>query len=248
MKDRESKNIDECSFGNFGCSHRCVNTEGGAHCSCYKGYRLHNNRKQCEDINECFSRNFDCSHECVNTLGGAYCACRKGYKLHKDLKQCVDVDECSDDKLNRCDHDCLNFEGGYNCSCRPGYVSLGDFRCEPCRTNSYKSVNNLACVDCPAHSYTNGGGKTSIEDCFCNSGFSGNLADNVPCQDINECATENFGCSDICSNTLGSAHCACPPGFELQEDHKTCKEQVANISFGIQFRNSSPFFLSLAIS
>ncbi|GFT57284.1 sushi, von Willebrand factor type A, EGF and pentraxin domain-containing protein 1, partial [Nephila pilipes] len=134
------------------------------------------------------------------------------------------VDECSDDKLNRCDHDCLNFEGGYNCSCRPGYVSLGDFRCEPCRTNSYKSVNNLACVDCPAHSYTNGGGKTSIEDCFCNSGFSGNLADNVPCQDINECATENFGCSDICSNTLGSAHCACPPGFELQEDHKTCKD------------------------
>ncbi|GFX78978.1 vitamin K-dependent protein S [Trichonephila clavipes] len=35
---------------------------------------------------------------------------------------------------------------------------------------------------------------------------------------------DNFGCSDICSNTLGSAHCACPPGFELQEDQKTCSD------------------------
>ncbi|GFQ80330.1 sushi, von Willebrand factor type A, EGF and pentraxin domain-containing protein 1 [Trichonephila clavata] len=222
---KQCVDIDECVYQNFGCSHKCFNTVGGARCRCPTGYKLHTrNKKLCIDINECSVKNFGCSHQCINTLGGAHCICPKGYRLQENKKQCMDVDECADDRLNRCDHDCFNTEGGYNCSCDPGHVTLDKFRCEPCRINSYKSMDDEACVDCPAHSHTESVGKTSRKECICNSGFFGNLAHNIPCLDINECALDNFGCSDICSNTLGSAHCACQPGLELQEDQKTCSD------------------------
>ena len=41
--------------------------------------------------------------------------------------------------------------------------------------------------------------------------------------DINECLTNNAGCSDICVNTDGSYQCTCGSGFELDSDNHTCK-------------------------
>ena len=41
--------------------------------------------------------------------------------------------------------------------------------------------------------------------------------------DINECAVENGGCSEVCNNTLGSYACACRAGFLLQPDGRTCE-------------------------
>ena len=32
---------------------------------------------------------------------------------------------------------------------------------------------------------------------------------------INECMTNNGGCSDVCINTLGGYYCACSEGYEL---------------------------------
>ncbi|GFX78983.1 signal peptide, CUB and EGF-like domain-containing protein 2 [Trichonephila clavipes] len=185
---KQCVDINECLHrNNFGCSHKCINTAGGAQCGCPAGYKLHTrNKKLCIDFNECSDENFGCSHQCINTFGGAHCACLKGYRLHENKKQCMDVDECADEQLNRCDHDCFNTEGGYNCSCRPGHVALGEFRCEPCRMNSYKSMDDEACIDCPLHSHTEGVGKTSWKECICNSGFSGNLVDSIPCQALKE--------------------------------------------------------------
>ena len=34
--------------------------------------------------------------------------------------------------------------------------------------------------------------------------------------DIDECATNNGGCSQACTNTIGSFYCSCRPGFEFQ--------------------------------
>lgn len=44
--------------------------------------------------------------------------------------------------------------------------------------------------------------------------------------DFNECDSDNFGCSNNCVNTLGSAFCSCPQGFQLQADQKTCSGEV----------------------
>ena len=36
--------------------------------------------------------------------------------------------------------------------------------------------------------------------------------------DINECSTNNGGCSQVCTNTVGSFVCTCNTGYELVSD------------------------------
>lgn len=56
--------------------------------------------------------------------------------------------------------------------------------------------------------------------------------DGSACLDVDECATEDqFGCSHLCVNTQGSAHCDCPSGWKMTNDGKTCR--------GNQFLKSS---------
>ena len=50
----------------------------------------------------------------------------------------------------------------------------------------------------------------------------GNLHLNFLIADVNECSVNNGGCSDVCTNTVGSYQCSCSTGFTLQSDGKTC--------------------------
>ena len=40
--------------------------------------------------------------------------------------------------------------------------------------------------------------------------------------DINECQTDNGGCTQTCDNTDGSYQCSCVKGYELADDKHTC--------------------------
>ena len=40
--------------------------------------------------------------------------------------------------------------------------------------------------------------------------------------DINECLTDNGGCTQTCSNTAGSYKCSCKNGYKLSNDSHTC--------------------------
>lgn len=40
--------------------------------------------------------------------------------------------------------------------------------------------------------------------------------------DQNECSGNNGGCSHICINARSTYRCACPPGFTLHSNKKTC--------------------------
>lgn len=51
------------------------------------------------------------------------------------------------------------------------------------------------------------------------------LSRSLSSADADECEEDNFGCSDICVNTHGSAHCSCPAGFALAPDGKICQGQ-----------------------
>ena len=42
------------------------------------------------------------------------------------------------------------------------------------------------------------------------------------CVDLDECATSNGGCSQMCNNTIGSFICSCRDGFLLAGDGRTC--------------------------
>ena len=43
--------------------------------------------------------------------------------------------------------------------------------------------------------------------------------------DIDECATDAHNCSQICMNELGTFHCACNPGYELNADGINCDSE-----------------------
>ncbi|XP_058709421.1 epidermal growth factor-like protein 7 isoform X1 [Poecile atricapillus] len=65
----------------------------------------------------------------------------------------------------------------------------------------------------------NGGSCAFPGRCSCPPGWTGRA-----CQtDVDECASQSHGCSQLCINTAGSFHCACRDGFSLAADGKGCQ-------------------------
>ncbi|KAJ1077458.1 hypothetical protein K5549_019982, partial [Capra hircus] len=142
-----SRDVNECSQENGGCSQICHNQPGSFQCACHGGYTLSPDRRTCHDIDECVDAGACGAARCQNLPGSYSCICDEGYVFSSQEKGCRDMDECAE---QRCEQACANSPGSYTCHCdgRGGLKLSRDMStCEdilPCVPFSVaKSVNSL---------------------------------------------------------------------------------------------------------
>ena len=76
-----SSDFDECINKTHQCNQTCINTQGGYNCSCYHGYQLSKNGRDCDDVDECALGPDKCGAHarCTNEPGSFVCMCEAGY-------------------------------------------------------------------------------------------------------------------------------------------------------------------------
>ena len=67
--------------------------------------------------------------------------------------------------------------------------------------------------------------------CLCGAGYSLD-GDGQTCSDENECDSNNGGCSDVCTNSLGSYTCSCTGDRILKPNGKKCQDPPATCDDG----------------
>ena len=67
--------------------------------------------------------------------------------------------------------------------------------------------------------------------CDCQPGYQ--LTNGLSCSDINECNTDNGGCSQVCINQVGSYYCQCNNGYTLDDDGHGCTGMIVLITLNV---------------
>lgn len=221
--------IDECGANPSLCAPgSCGNTAGSFTCTCGNGYRLSTDGRSCLNIDECAESPYLCATgagtrpagQCVDTPGSFYCACPNGYQAASGNQSCVDVDECA--QPGRCGQGqyCVNTLGSYSCnSCPAGQAPSGGGCADvnECTAGSQNPCGTMVGAQCT--NLVNTG-----YSCTCPTGYVSTGGANPQCVDVNECNTNNGGCSQTCSNTQGGFTCSCNTGYQLAADGKTCND------------------------
>ncbi|XP_049724489.1 hemicentin-1 isoform X1 [Elephas maximus indicus] len=147
--------------------------------------------------------------------------CPSGFTLDSVGPFCADEDECAE--RNPCSHTCHNAMGTYYCSCPMGLTIAVDGR--TCQDIDECALSGHSChmgQDCDN---TIGSYRCVVR---CGMGFR-RTSDGLSCQDINECQ-ESSPCHQRCSNSIGSFHCGCEPGYQLKGrkciDVNECRQNV----------------------
>ena len=195
---------------NSTCSDTCRPLSDGLYqCECPMGYQLEDGDAHiCKNIDECEDESDHCDQECTDTDGSYNCSCRSGYNLVND-SACQDIDECTNSGHD-CEQVCENIIGSFNCSCNNHY------RLE---TDGKHCVDYIKCVSDDDHTCDEPH-MVCVNDagdyhCVCSIGFTrdGNI-----CQDVDECASDDHDCDQVCNNTQGGFICLCEEDYERTDD------------------------------
>ena len=109
----------------------------------------------------------------------------------------ADINECDTDN-GGCSQVCTENDGSFVCSCNKGYELDAD------GTTCNGKAISCQCFNCI---YVYG---KAYYDLY------------TYIADINECDTDNGGCSQVCTNNDESFVCSCNTGYELDADGTTC--------------------------
>jgi fibulin 1/2 len=116
----------------------------------------------------------------------------------------LDIDECSH-RNGGCSHICVNTVGSFRCTCNPGFDVSHKYIIIP-HTTIYRVYGSTTIPTLGGESYLT---------------YSRNQSN---CVDVNECRSNNGGCSQDCINTRGAYHCTCSDQYYLEADGRTCIE------------------------
>lgn len=187
-------------------------------------------------VDECALGLDDCLAESTcedlqqNTRDTFTCTCPQGFDGDgtSSGSGCIDIDECAtgDNDCTEDDSSCQNETGFFSCPCDINFVGSGragqgctfDDPCqnEPCSglSTCFPANSGIEPFVCRACEQDFVGDITSCDPCP--SGYSGDGLGANGCQDVDECLTDNGGCSDgvECINLVGGRRCnGCPLEF-----------------------------------
>uniref|UniRef100_A0A8C5X6K5 Hemicentin-1 n=1 Tax=Malurus cyaneus samueli TaxID=2593467 RepID=A0A8C5X6K5_9PASS len=250
LKGRKCVDVNECRQNVCRPDQLCKNTRGGYKCIdlCPSGMTKAENGT-CIDVDECRSGSHQCRYNqlCENTRGSYRCVCPRGFRSQGAARPCLDINEC-EQVPKPCALHCTNTPGSFKCFCPPGQQLLGDGKsCAGLErvpnSGAYYSSYNYAQFS-PGrdnqqmqHYYRHSSNLYSYFSEYRNSRIpfsrtrrnlretcpEGYEARNARCVDIDECENRAT-CQHECRNSLGSFQCACPSGYRLMANGKTCQD------------------------
>ncbi len=94
-----------------------------------------------------------------------------------------------------------------------------------CEHDCYNNIGSFSC-DCKSGYQLNSDGVTCQGIITISINLAGSIDNKLFWVDVNECTIDTDGCDDICVNEVGSYHCECNVGFELDEDNHGCSGQT----------------------
>ncbi|XP_049633697.1 cubilin [Suncus etruscus] len=205
--------------GSNPCQHggTCLNLHDSFYCLCPHNWQ---GPLCATDVNECeiysgTTRGCQNGATCLNTAGSYSCHCSPEYYGPGCTSK---YNDCERGSRELCVHGiCEDLirqkadEPKYSCICEVGWTTpSGSSACtediNECQLPAVPCSPLVQCFNTPGSFYCGA----------CPSGWQGN---GYNCQDIDECAINNGGCSMApmveCVNTEGSYHCgSCPPGYQ----------------------------------
>ncbi|NWQ77372.1 HMCN1 protein, partial [Columbina picui] len=251
LKGRKCLDVNECRQNVCRPDQLCKNTRGGYKCIdlCPSGMTKAENGT-CIDIDECRDGTHQCRYNqiCENARGSYRCVCPRGYRSQGVGRPCVaDINEC-DQVPKPCVFRCTNTPGSFACVCPPGQHLLGDGKsCAGLERlpnpgayyNSYNYAQFSPLRDNyqPQQYYRHSSNLYSSFSEYRNSRIpfsrtrrnvreicpEGYEARNDRCVDIDECESRD-ACQHECRNSPGTYQCACPAGYRLTPNGKTCQD------------------------
>ncbi|VDK86383.1 unnamed protein product [Litomosoides sigmodontis] len=179
---------------------------------------------QKEEMDECKLNNHGCEHHCVNKIGGYECECNIGYSLRSDGRTCEST----------CGGIIKASNGTFHSPNYPlNYAPLKTCVWQIEADDEYQIIVNFTHFDVEgmkstcAYDYVLIENDKGMEERYCGhynsliekSGFVAYFI-----TDLDECRSNNAGCQQRCTNTIGSYQCECENGYVLADDGHSCKE------------------------